>query len=198
VPAILTGENSLFASSWRWDLISGSGTIGDPSAMITSFNRVLGRGRHGSPDGPQRLGQRFETCHDYSGQYLSDPSTLRFANIKDVLENVVHKGSVKCIACHVTPLVTPTPPILYNVFDRNGSGGPTDATDDACPREIQCRGRVNSARDRAMCRNPMRKLAQERLASIRDSPRAARALSRNHASSVASVGPPLAISVEDV
>jgi len=131
VPAILTGENSLFASSWRWDLISGSGTIGDPSAMITSFTASS------AGVATIRLTVRNGSVSDSklvtitADNTFPDPSTLRFANVKDVLENVVHKGSVKCMACHVTPLVTPTPPILYNVFDRNGSGGPTDATDDA-------------------------------------------------------------------
>jgi len=142
VPAILTGENSLFASSWRWDLISGSGTIGDPSAMITSFTASS------AGVATVRLTVRNGSVSDSklvtitADNTFPDPSTLRFANVKDVLENVVHKGSVKCIACHVTPLVTPTPPILYNVFDRNGSGGPTDATDDAWfLKELS--GRVN-------------------------------------------------------
>ena len=56
------------------------------------------------------------------------PATIKFAHVKDVLQN----GST-CTTCHLpTAVVQPsaTPPIWFTNFDRNFSGGSADATDD--------------------------------------------------------------------
>ena len=55
---------------------------------------------------------------------------LRFAHVKNVLENIRHDGTTTCTSCHTSPAVSPTPPMFYNNFDRNGNGGVADATDE--------------------------------------------------------------------
>ena len=58
-----------------------------------------------------------------------DPATLKFAHVKNVLQN----GST-CTTCHLqrpSPQPAATPPIWFTDFDRNFSGGAADATDDA-------------------------------------------------------------------
>jgi PKD repeat protein len=139
--AILTGENSLFATSYNWTLVFGSATITNPNSMIATFNA----GSPGSYTVQLTVGNGAGTnSKDITitvDNSFPDPSTLRFAQVKNVLQNVVHKASVKCTDCHVTPAVSPTPPIFYNTFDRNGAGG-ADTTDDTWFLK-ELRGRVN-------------------------------------------------------
>jgi hypothetical protein len=70
-----------------------------------------------------------------------DPVNLKFAHVKNVLQNVVHATAQTCTSCHVTTAVSPIPPVFYNNFDCDGSGA-VDATDEAWFLKAM-RGRVN-------------------------------------------------------
>jgi hypothetical protein len=64
-----------------------------------------------------------------------DPLNIKFAQVKNVLQNVVHTGTTQqCISCHTTTanvaVATRVPPIWYTNFDRDLSGGAVDKTDD--------------------------------------------------------------------
>jgi mono/diheme cytochrome c family protein len=133
-PSTLTGENSLFASSFRWEVAGGTASIADPNAMITSVTvPSVGAAQIRLTVSSGALSDS-KTITITADDTFPDPATLKFAQVKDVLQNVVHQtsqpASVKCVLCHVTPLVTPTPPIIYSNFDRDGSGGAPDSTDD--------------------------------------------------------------------
>ena len=133
--AILTAENSLFASTFSWTMVSGSATISNANGMIAIFNAgvagtyvvrlTVGNGAStNSKDVTITVDDNFP-----------DPLNIRFAHVKNVLQNIVHTtttppASQKCTACHTTTAVSPMPPIFYSNFDRNGSGA-VDATDDA-------------------------------------------------------------------
>jgi len=63
-----------------------------------------------------------------------DLFNIRFAHVKNVLQSVLHTGNKTCIGCHTVtsmPMPANTPPIWYNNFDRDGSGGAVNGTDDA-------------------------------------------------------------------
>ncbi len=128
--AVLTGENSLFASAFSWTMVSGSATITNANAMIAIFNAgvagtyvvrlTVGNGAStNSKDVTITVDDNFP-----------DPLNIRFAQVKNVLQNVVHATAQKCTGCHFTTAITPIPPIFYNTFDRDG-GGVVNASDDA-------------------------------------------------------------------
>lgn len=142
--ATLTGENSLFAGSFNWSMVSGSATIANPNSMITTFNAPT----PGSYVVRLTVGNGMQTDSKditiTADNNFPDPSTLKFAQVKNVLQNVVHKGSVKCVDCHkdvATPAPVNTPPIWYTNFDRNGIGGVDPTDDDWFLKALQ--GRVN-------------------------------------------------------
>jgi len=139
--ATLSAENSLFATAYQWS--SNAVTIVNPNSMIATF-----------PDSPAgsytvTLTVSNGTATDSKDVVITadnnfpDPTTLKFAHVKNVLQNVVHKASAKCTDCHVTPTVTPTPPIFYNGFDRDGIGGSTANTTDDDWFLKELKGRVN-------------------------------------------------------
>jgi hypothetical protein len=145
--AILTGEDSLFAGSYSWSMVSGSATLANPNSMIATFNApsagdyvvrlTVGNGSQtDSKDVTITVNDSFP-----------DSQRIKFAHVKNVLQNLNYITSQvltpgkKCVSCHVSPAVSPTPPIFYNSFDRDGSTV-VDATDDAWfLKSLQ--GRVN-------------------------------------------------------
>jgi hypothetical protein len=60
-----------------------------------------------------------------------DLFALRFAHVKNVLQNVRHNGTTICTSCHTSPAVSPTPPFFYNSNLDRDSNGVVDATDEA-------------------------------------------------------------------
>jgi mono/diheme cytochrome c family protein len=143
--AVLTGENSLFASSFGWTNVSGPSTpaITNGNGMVAIFNasvagtyvvRLTVNGGAASKDVTITVDNNFP-----------DPLNIKFAHVKNVLQNIQHSSaqtSGKCVGCHVSPAVSPTPPIFYNsTLDRDHSGV-VDATDEAWfLKAVQ--GRVN-------------------------------------------------------
>jgi hypothetical protein len=132
--AVLTAENSLFASTFSWTLISGSATIANANSMIA----ILRPGALGNHVVRLTVGNAAGTdSRDVTitaDDNFPDPLNIRFAHVKNLLQNVLYSGTTKCTTCHnvaAAPLPAQTPPIWYNNFDRNGSGGAVDATDDA-------------------------------------------------------------------
>jgi hypothetical protein len=129
--AVLTAENSLFASTFSWAMVSGSATITNPSGMVAIFNASVA-GTY-----VVRLtvnGAAFKDVTITVDDNFPDPLNIRFAHVKNVLQNVVHATAQKCVACHkdiAAPAPTQTPPIWYTNFDRDGNGGAADATDEA-------------------------------------------------------------------
>jgi hypothetical protein len=132
--AVLTGENSLFASTFSWTNVSGPSTpaITNGNGMVAIFNASVA-GTY-----VVRLtvngGAAFKDVSITVDNNFPDPLNIKFAQVKNVLQNVSHGGTVHCVDCHtpVANVVTATrvPPIWYTAFDRDGSGGAADATDD--------------------------------------------------------------------
>src|SRR6266568_416598 len=144
--AVLTGENSLFASTFIWSEPTPSGhvTISNPNGMVAIFNADLAGAytiRLTVNNGP------FKEVKITVDDNFPDPLNIKFAQVKNVLQNVSHGvTAVHCIDCH-TPtanvaVATRVPPIWYTDFDRDGSGGLADVTDDAWFLKA-LQGRVN-------------------------------------------------------
>jgi len=143
--AVLTGENSLFSSSFSWTSVSGPSTptIDNPNGMVALLNASVA-GTYVvnlSVNGGASSKNVTVTVDDN----FPDPLNIKFAHVKNVMQNIQHstaQTSGKCVACHVSPAVSPTPPIFYNsTLDRDHSGA-VDATDEAWfLKAIQ--GRVN-------------------------------------------------------
>jgi hypothetical protein len=130
--AVLTGENSLFTNSFAWSQPTPSAnvTITNPNNMVAMFNASVA-GTY-----LVRLtvdGGAFKDVNITVDDNFPDPLKIKFAHVKNVLQNVVHATGQKCVGCHKdisTPQPATTPPIWYTNFDRNGSGGAADPTDD--------------------------------------------------------------------
>ena len=128
--ATLYGGDSLFATTYSWTLdpATPGATISNPNSPSATFFSsfpgnymvhltVSSRGQTDSKAMTVTVDATFR-----------DPATIKFAHVKDVLQN----GST-CTTCHLpTAVVQPsaTPPIWFTNFDRNFSGGSADATDD--------------------------------------------------------------------
>src|SRR6266853_1237867 len=131
--AALTGENSLFASTFSWTMVSGSATITNANAMVAIFNAGVAGNyvvRLTVGNGASTASKDVTITVDDN---FPDPLNIGFAQVKNVLQNVLHGGTVRCTDCHTAVVNTFTstrvPPIWYTNFDRDGSGG-IDATDD--------------------------------------------------------------------
>src|SRR5260221_3093374 len=141
--AVLTGENSLFASTFAWTEPAPSGhvTISSPSGMVAIFNADLAGTytiRLTVNNGP------FKEVKITVDDNFPDPLNIKFAHVKNLLQNIQHatsQTSGKCVNCHISPAVSPTPPIFYNSFDRNGDGLINTADEDWFLKAIA--GRVN-------------------------------------------------------
>jgi hypothetical protein len=131
--AVLTAENSLFSSTFAWSQPSPSGnvTITNPTGMVAIFNASVAGTyvvRLTVNNGP------FKDVTITVDDNFPDPLNIKFAQVKNVLQNVLHQGTTKCIDCHkdITGIApVRTPPIWYTNFDRDGNGGSADATDEA-------------------------------------------------------------------
>jgi hypothetical protein len=144
--ATLSAEDSLFATTYGWSLVSSnppgqSATITNASSNRATFLTAL------AGDYTVKLTVGNGSASDSKNVVITadsafpDPSTFKFAQVRNLLENVLYNGSTKCIDCHTSPTVLPTPPIFYNSFDRNGDLL-INATDDAWfDKEVT--GRVN-------------------------------------------------------
>jgi mono/diheme cytochrome c family protein len=131
--AVLTGENSLFAGSFAWSepTQSGNVTITNPNNMVAIFNASVA-GTY-----TVRLtvngGGAFKDITVVANDNFPDPLNIKFAHVKNLLQNVLHKGTTRCVDCHkdvATPLPGTTPPIWYTNFDRDNDGA-LNATDEA-------------------------------------------------------------------
>lgn len=128
--ATLYGGDSLFATTYSWTLdpATPGATITNPNSPTATFSSsfagdytvhltVSSRGQSDSKAVVITVDNTFR-----------DPATIKFAHVKDVLQN----GST-CTTCHLPRAVvqpSATPPIWYTDFDRNFSGGAADAIDD--------------------------------------------------------------------
>ena len=154
--ATLYGGDSLFATSYNWTLDpapAGASITNPNSPTATFFSTSAGsyivhlavsnRGQSDSKAITVTVADTFR-----------DPATLKFAHVKDVLQN-----GATCTTCHVnvsTPPPQPaaTPPIWYTDFDRNFIGG-VDATDDNWfLSEIMGRVNLTEISDSPLLRKP--------------------------------------------
>lgn len=139
--ATLSAANSLFATSYSWSVLSGpaSATIGNPTSQVASFIAAVA-GQYTVQltvsDGTRSDSKNVVITVDDN---FPDPSTLKLAHVKNVLQNLS-----TCTSCHqvtALPQAANTPPIWYANFDRNGDLA-TDATDDTWLQK-ELTGRVN-------------------------------------------------------
>ena len=148
--SILSATDSLFASTYNWALVSapggGSATITSPNSATATFRPAtdgdyvvrLTVGNGSASD--------TKTITIVANATFPTPAAIKFVSVKNILQNVVHAGtSQTCVACHdnggVAPAVSNDPPVAFNTFDRDTSGG-IDATDDTwLLKEVV--GRVN-------------------------------------------------------
>jgi len=128
--ASLSGANSLFTSTYSWTYVGGGQAplITNANQMNATFN-ASAAGTY-----PVRLtvdGGAFQDIVITVDDNFPDPSKIKFAHVKNVLQNLVHATGNKCVLCHKNvspPLPGTTPPIWYTDFDRDGNGAvdPTD------------------------------------------------------------------------
>jgi hypothetical protein len=150
--AVLTGENSLFATTFNWSLDPTgpqTATITNPNGMVAIFNASVATNPVGI-NTPYKVvltvnGSVSKTMNVTVDDNFPDPLNIKFAHVKNVLQNIQHstaQASGKCVSCHTSPAVSPTPPIFYNsTLDRDNNGA-VDATDEAWfLKAVQ--GRVN-------------------------------------------------------
>jgi mono/diheme cytochrome c family protein len=164
--AILSGENSLFATSYSWSLISGSATITNASSPIAIFEAASpGQSivRLTVGNGSATNSKDVTITADDN---FPDPLNIRFAQVKDVLQNVPHNGTTTCVSCHrSTAVVPPIPPVFYGTslprtllnspdFDRDGDGA-VNATDDAWfVKAIRARANLTDIQASPLLRKP--------------------------------------------
>jgi hypothetical protein len=149
--ATLSGADSLFASSYTWEVLSspvgGDAVITSANAQTATFQASVAGDytvRLTAANGSQ---SSTDTTTITVSASFPDPSTIRFAHVLDVLRNNPHAASQSCDSsgCHAqtSPSGMATGgPIIYSAIDRNGSGGGEDATDLDWLLQ-QLRGRVN-------------------------------------------------------
>lgn len=136
---ILSATGSLYSKTYQWSIVSGPNgtTLDNPNLAQPTFNATA--------DGNyvlQLITSNGTTQSEPATLTLvvnnalsPAPATIRFSNIKAVLE-----GAAGCIGCHTPP--SGGPPIFYTNIDRNGSGGIADTTDDLW-FYTELRGRIN-------------------------------------------------------
>jgi hypothetical protein len=149
--ATLSGADSLFATSYAWEVVSsppgGNALIMNASSQTATFLATVAGDytvRLTAHNGAQSSAD--STIITVSSTF-PDPSTIRLAHVLDVLRNNPHGAALSCDAggCHAqtSPAgATTGAPIVFAAADRNGSGGGEDATDLAWLLQ-QLRGRAN-------------------------------------------------------
>ena len=137
-PATLSAANSLYATTYTWSIVSGTGTLtnansaqatltGPPGPNVVQL--VVGNGTMQST--PVTVNITIDTAGSVALPKAA--GAIRFADIKTILQ-----GSGGCTGCHYPG---GGPPIFYTNIDRNGSGA-ADATDDQW-FYTELRGRIN-------------------------------------------------------
>ena len=139
----LSAVNSQFASSYTWSFVMnlGSATLTNPTLATPTFNATVNgiyvlqlvAGNGTTLSAPKQL------TIVVNPTLTPLPSTIRFADIKNILQ------TVGCTGCHsngTTSLATAAiTPIVYNNVDRNGDG--TVDTTDGLWFYTELRGRIN-------------------------------------------------------
>jgi mono/diheme cytochrome c family protein len=135
----LSANMSLFASSYRWSIVSGpagatltNATTASPTFTATAdgtYVLQLIASLNGVDSTPAQL------TIVVNNALTPAPSAIRFADVKNVLQ------TAGCTACH-TIGGAGGPPIVYTNIDRNGDAIAGDATDDAW-FYAEVRGRIN-------------------------------------------------------
>src|SRR6266853_3162712 len=135
--AVLTGENSLFSSSFGWTSISGPSTptISNANGMVAIFNAtvagtyVVGLAVNG--------GAASKNVTITVDDNFPDPLNIKFAQVKNVLQNVLHGGTTFCIdgptPAEIYVICLRDAPIWYTsaLFDRDNDGTPNTTADEA-------------------------------------------------------------------
>ncbi|MFN0041500.1 MAG: hypothetical protein ACKVP2_18465 [Burkholderiales bacterium] len=147
VAAPLSAADSLFATSYSW-AVTASPAMGD--AVITNASSSSASFLANTTgvytvqltvaNGSQTDSNTVDITVDPA---FPNPSSIKFAHVKDVLRNVQHPTTanpvpVECTNCHTA---TGDAPIAYTDIDRDGVVGVTAADDDWFLREL--RGRIN-------------------------------------------------------
>ena len=141
----LSAAGSLFASSYRWSIVSGpNGAIPPTNAALTNPNSVQ-PAFNATADGTYvlQLVASNGTTQSAPAQLTlvvnsllaPAPASIRFSDIKATLQN----PALGCTGCHVPG---GPPPVLFANVDRNGDGIAGDATDDSW-FYADIRGRIN-------------------------------------------------------
>lgn len=159
--ATLYGGDSLFATSYSWTLdpATPGASIANPSSSTATFFSsfpgnytvhltVSNRGQSDSKAVTVTVDNNFH-----------DPATLKFAHVKNVLQN----GST-CTTCHVPRAVvqpSATPPIWYTDFDRNGDASISSTDDDWFYSELMGRVNLTEIGESPLLRKPSRNTATE-------------------------------------
>lgn len=135
----LSAASSLFSTTYSWSIVSGPGggaTLTNPGSAQPTFTATadgtyvlqLVTGNGTVQSAPAQLTLVVNNA------LTPDPSAIRFANIRAVLQD----ATAACTACHVPG---GGPPIFYTDVDRDGVGG-INATDELW-FYTEVRGRIN-------------------------------------------------------
>jgi mono/diheme cytochrome c family protein len=136
-PVTLSAANSLYATTYTWSVVSGTGVLSNPTSAtptltasdgVNVLQLVVGNGTTVSD--PAQVTVTIDSTMGTGGKLTATP---HFADIKAVLQ-----GPPGCYGCH-----TPGggPPIFYTDIDRNGDSL-INATDDQW-FYTELRGRIN-------------------------------------------------------
>lgn len=137
----LSGAESVNAISYRWTVASHPGT----APTLTNENTIRptftanANGTHTLElvvnDGSRNSDPATLTI--VANSSVTNPSTLRFSDIKTILQDTT---TLFCTSCH-TPSDPSGPPVYYTDYDRDGDGD-TD-TDDTHQFYLDVRARIN-------------------------------------------------------
>lgn len=149
-PTTLSAPSTRFASTYSWSVISGPGgavpptnvTLTNATTATPTFNAtangtyviqlIVGNGTTQSTAATANI--------EVNNALAIAPAAIRFSDIRTVLQ------TAGCTGCHVStslPQVNPSvPPLYYDDYDRDRSGGAPDATD-LLWFYTEVRGRVN-------------------------------------------------------
>ena len=151
--ARLYGGDSLFATtySWKLDPATPGATITNPNSPTATFFSSFPGSFTVHLTVSDRGQSDSKAITVTANSAFRDPATIKFAHVKDVLQN----GST-CTTCHLpnVPTLAQTPPIWYSNFDRNHDTL-TDATDDSwLYSEIMGRVNLTEIGDSPLLRKP--------------------------------------------
>ncbi len=131
----LSGATSINATSYRWRVTSGLGIIsaGELTSIRPTFTAP---GTNGAittvelvvSDGVSNSDPVTMTITASSAVTVLNPSAIRFADIKNILQNTGGiTPATPCTGCHTNAAGNNGPPVFYNTYDRVGSGNANDA-----------------------------------------------------------------------